>query len=386
MPGSLTCPNCGQQVETDSWKCTSCGIDLALAAVLTAELSFANPDQPVEGALIAPEIFVPRLGEILLEKKLIRPADLQTALNYSSSLASQNQPRLFGQILLDLKLIDRETLDQVITEQIYKLQAALRQSNQNLEQRVQERTFDLQNALSRLSELSQLKSNFISNISHELRTPLTHIRGYLDLFDDESLGPLNLAQRNALDIVLRSENRLEQLIDDLIRFTLAERGEFTLHMTPCTVDELINPCVERSDRIAQNQGVALQVDIPDGLPRVSADSEKITWVLIQLLDNAIKFTPAGGCVKVAVHAEDSLVTFRVSDTGIGIPKERFDELFEPFHQLDSSETRKYGGTGLGLALVKKIIDAHGSMIRVKSEVGAGSQFEFSLVKANEYDV
>jgi signal transduction histidine kinase len=291
-----------------------------------------------------------------------------------------------GQILLDLNIINRETLDLVITEQIYKLQAALQQSNQQLEQRVLERTNDLQTALEKLSELSQLKSNFISNISHELRTPLTHIKGYLDLFGDESLGPLNPTQKNAMDVVLRSEARLEQLIDDLIRFTLAERGEFTLNLGAFTAQELISPSVERSTRTAQNRSVSIEVNIPDGVPPVKADSEKITWVLLQLLDNAIKFTPKGGFVMVATEIEDSLVKFSVTDTGIGIPQERFSELFEPFHQLDSSERRKYGGTGLGLALVKKIIDAHGSTIKVKSEVGVGSRFEFSLIKANKDDV
>jgi len=381
MSGSVTCPSCGQHVEQDAWKCPHCGIDLALAAVLAEDRAFVYSSDETNRVLIAPEILVPRLGDILLEKKLIQPGDLESALSFSAQLASQNRSQLLGQILLNRRLIDRETLDLVITEQIFKLQAALQQSNQQLELRVQERTNDLQTALAKLSELSQLKSNFISNISHELRTPLTHLKGYLDLFADESLGSLNPTQKNAMDVLLRAEGRLEQLIDDLIRFTLAERGEFTLHLGTFTVAELINPCVERSSRTAQNRGISIDIIIPDGLPSVKADGEKITWVVLQLLDNAIKFTPKGGCVHIAAESENGLVTFSVTDTGIGIPKERFEELFEPFHQLDSSERRKYGGTGLGLALVKKIIDAHGSSIKIKSEVGIGTRFEFSLVRA-----
>jgi signal transduction histidine kinase len=381
MSVSVTCPSCGQQVEQDAWKCPRCGIDLALASVLAEDRAFAYSNEVSNGVMIAPEILVPRLGDILLEKKLIQPVDLESALSYSAQLASQNRPQLLGQILLDRHLIDRETLDLVITEQIFKLQAALHQSNQQLELRVKERTNDLQTALAKLSELSQLKSNFISNISHELRTPLTHIKGYLDLFADESLGSLTVAQKNAMDVLLRAEGRLEQLIDDLIRFTLAERGEFTLHLGNFTIAELIKPGIERSARAAQNREISIDIIIPDGLPSVKADDEKISWVILQLLDNAIKFTPKGGRVLIAAEPENDLVIFSVTDTGIGIPKERFGELFEPFHQLDSSERRKYGGTGLGLALVNKIIDAHGSTIRIKSEVGVGTRFEFSLVRA-----
>lgn len=118
--------------------------------------------------------------------------------------------------------------------------------------------------------------------------------------------------------------------------------------------------------------------MPNKLPLVRVDAEKIAWVLFQLQDNAIKFTPQGGHVVVAVDAEAGLVTFRVTDTGIGIAPNRINEIFEPFHQLDGSDNRPAGGTGLGLALVKRIIEGHNSKIIVRSEIGKGSQFEFSL--------
>ncbi len=114
------------------------------------------------------------------------------------------------------------------------------------------------------------------------------------------------------------------------------------------------------------------------------DEEKISWAIGQLLDNAIKFTPANGKVELHCEQEADKVKVIIKDSGIGIPAERFDEIFEPFHQLDGSSTRRYGGTGLGLALVRKIIEAHGSVIRIRSEINQGSEFEFSLTRSLKF--
>ena len=167
----------------------------------------------------------------------------------ASILMPENQ-RLFGKLLLELGLVDRETLDQVITEQILKLQEALQQSNRQLEQRVQERTIELQRALSKLSQLNELKSNFISNISHELRTPLTHMKGYLSIFVDGGLGPLTSQQEEALDVVMRAEARLKNLIEDLIQFSLAARSELSLNLTATNITGLIQTTLSRVKRQA----------------------------------------------------------------------------------------------------------------------------------------
>lgn len=139
---------------------------------------------------------------------------------------------MIGQKLLELGLVDRETLDQVVTEQILQLQQALQLANRQLEQRVLERTQDLQQALNKLSELNELKSNFISTISHELRTPLTHLKGYITLLADGSLGDLSEAQQEAMDVMERAEARLEHLIEDLIQFSLIARGQLSLTLNP----------------------------------------------------------------------------------------------------------------------------------------------------------
>lgn len=378
MAPENTCPRCGQRVEPDARVCPSCGVDFALAAILASEKAFDQSGRRADDAPITPEVFVPRLGDILLEKSLISPSDLQRALDYHKKLTIEKRPRRLGQVLLEMNLIDQETLDEIITGQIFQLQAALQKSNQQLEQRVLERTRDLQQALNKLSELNQLKSNFISNISHELRTPLTHIKGYLDLMADGGLGAMNEEQTSAVQVLQKSEARLEQLIEDLIRFSLAARGEFTLHKEVYTPRALVQSTTERADRQAQAKNIQLEVNLHDGVPPVHVDSEKLTWVLYQLIDNAVKFTQSGGKVLVVVEKDGRDAKFSIIDSGIGIPSDKIDEIFEPFHQLDGSESRRYGGTGLGLALVKRILEAHGSFIKVQSVVGMGSCFSFVL--------
>jgi signal transduction histidine kinase len=324
------------------------------------------------------------LGAYLVDRGVLTADQLQHALDIHQKNNADGKPRLFGKLLLELGLVDRETLDQVITEQILKLQEALQQSNRQLEQRVQERTIELQRALSKLSQLNELKSNFISNISHELRTPLTHMKGYLSIFQDGGLGPLTPQQEEALDVVMRAEGRLEKLIEDLIQFSLAARSELSLNLTPTNIKELIQAILSRVKRQARVKDINLHTSFPGDLPLVRIDNEKIAWVLHQLLDNAIKFTQKGGHVVVEAATEKKMVTVRVTDSGIGIAPERLDELFEPFHQLDSSDTRRYGGVGLGLALARRIVEAHGSSIRVQSKLGQGSRFEFPLPVVDDH--
>ena len=131
---------------------------------------------------------------------------------------------------------------------------------------------------------------------------------------------------------------------------------------------------------AARQRVTLEAEIPLDLPLISADEEKLNWLLLQLVDNGVKFTPAGGRVAIAAEAGEHRVIIRVSDTGIGIPQNRLEDIFEPFRQLDGSSTRRAGGTGLGLALVRRIIDAHGASVAVSSQVGRGSLFAMEFVR------
>jgi signal transduction histidine kinase len=329
---------------------------------------------------LRPEILVPKLGEYLVDRALISSGDLQRALALQEQRAHEGSPILLGQALVDLGLIDSSALDHAITEQIIHLRQALQATNTSLERRVQERTAELRRAMRRLADLDQLKSNFISNVSHELRTPLTHIIGYLELLDRGSLGPVTVEQHDALHVAQRSATRLAAMVDDLILFALTAHGELNVDLDWTSVSRVIVESVNTATAKAEARRIALRTEVEQDLPHVRADATRISWVLSQLLDNAVKFTPEAGRVVVNARLDPARehVVISVSDTGMGIPAERLTEVLEPFHQLDGSATRRQAGTGLGLALVKHILEAHDTTLEVESREGKGSRFSFSL--------
>jgi len=166
--------------------------------------------------------------------------------------------------------------------------------------------------------------------------------------------------------------------------SLASRGELSIERDNVDIRRLTNLAVKSCMDKAVGRGVNLHAVIDDHVPFVEADSQKVAWVLGQLIDNGIKFTPLGGSVIASVKCDgENLVVISVTDTGIGIPATKVNDIFEPFHQLDGSSTRRYGGTGLGLSLVRQIIEAHGSMLEVQSTEGRGSTFKFPLLAVPE---
>jgi len=229
-----------------------------------------------------------------------------------------------------------------------------------------------------------MKANFVANISHELRTPLTHIKGYLELLVTDSLGSVSNDQRHALQVSQRAATRLEGMIEDLIMFSLASRGEMSMKMDKVDIRRIVSLAATAASNKAEERGVQVLVAAPESIPVVQADPEKIGWVMNQLLDNGIKFTPSGGSVVINLKEDGhNLVQVSITDTGIGIPSSRLKEIFEPFHQLDGSSTRHYGGTGLGLSLVRQIVEAHGSLLDVQSVEGKGSTFKFPLLAVRD---
>jgi len=333
---------------------------------------------------LIPEMLVPRLGEHLVKQGHISENDLEKALAYQQESNGHGKNLLIGQTLLELKFLSKDRLDQAVTEQIIQLRSALQNTNRNLEQHVLERTTELQNALEKLSDLSELKTNFISNVSHELRTPLTVIKGYLTLIASETFGAITDEQKQALEVSQNASIRLDNMIEDLIMVSISSRGELSLKQEIVDIQSIAHIAEKAVLQKAVDREVTVIVVADENLPAMRVDGQKLTWVLGQLLDNGIKFTPAGGRVELRVEKEgEKLISITVSDTGIGIPIERLNEIFRPFHQLDGSTTRRYGGVGLGLLLVQQIIEAHGSILDVNSVEGRGTSIKFRLLATNK---
>jgi len=376
----LLCPRCGAAVEGGLASCPACGIDVALAAVLLERQALsvipAAPGTPFVG-----DALLSRFGEFLTKRGYITSGQLDSALGRQREVTGSGVRQTLGQILLEMGVLTREQLELASVEQVQELQTALRAANAQLGQRVADRTRELEQAYRKLTELDRLKGNFISNVSHELRTPLTKLKGFTALMAAGDLGPLTDEQRQAVEVMGRGVGELERLVGDLIQFAIGARGEMVLRPAAVSVADALARAVAAMRDRAASQGLSLQVHGPAPGIAVKADPEKLRWVLDQLLDNAIKFTPAGGRIEAGAERAGDRVRIWVADTGPGIAEARLPELFEPFHQLDGSTTRRRGGTGLGLALVKMIAAAHQGVVSVDTRPGAGSRFIIELPSA-----
>jgi signal transduction histidine kinase len=237
----------------------------------------------------------------------------------------------------------------------------------------------LETSLSKLRELDRLKSNFISTMSHELRTPLTSVIGYSEMMLEGLGGPLTTEQRDYLSIIMEKGENLLQLITSILDLTKVEAGRMRLVLSEIEVAQFVADAAATILPAARKKKIALSCEVGRDLPRMACDREKLRQALLNLLSNALKFTPTGGAIVVsAQHAGGDRIAIGVRDTGIGIPVEHLDKIFDVFYQVDSSNTREYGGAGLGLALVKSFVEAHGGEVQVRSTPGTGSTFTLLL--------
>lgn len=229
-------------------------------------------------------------------------------------------------------------------------------------------------------EVEEMKSNFLSVVSHELKTPLHSIKGFVDIILMGKAGQISDTQRDFLSIVKTQTTQLQNQINDLLEFSRLEAGQIKLRIENVNIAEVTTAVVDKLRLQAQDGLVDLHLAIASDLPTIQADRGRVEQVLTNLVDNAIKFTPSGGKITVSGEDQGMVIMVAVSDTGIGIPTEALERVFDRFYQVDGSPTRSYRGTGLGLTICRHIVEQHGGSIWVESEAGKGAVFRFTLPK------
>lgn len=261
-------------------------------------------------------------------------------------------------------------------ERVFQVQTALlRDDDQQISGVVT--TF---NDITELRNVERMKTEFVSSVSHELRTPLTSIKGFVRTMLDDTNGYYDREmQREFMGIIDSECDRLVRLISDLLNVSRIESGRsLELVLKPVNLPELIERRVSSQRSYTSRHEFEIKCDEP--FPQIVADEDKVDQILTNLLSNAVKYSPEGGKITAEAHDLGDAVSVSVSDQGIGIPPEHLDKVFIRFHRVDNRDTRQAGGTGIGLYLVKHLVDAHRGTVEVKSEVGKGSTFTFTLPK------
>jgi two-component system, OmpR family, phosphate regulon sensor histidine kinase PhoR len=227
--------------------------------------------------------------------------------------------------------------------------------------------------ITEIRRLERARRDFIANISHEFKTPLTAIQGFAETLLGGALDDMQNRQR-FLEIIREHALRLGRLTDDLLELAQIEAGQMQREMKPVLVADIIDPCMEVTRIKAEQKGLLLEAEYDKDLPALRGDVRSFQEILQNLLDNAVRYTPSGGSIRVKAVVEGSEAVLSVADTGIGILKTDQDRIFERFYRADAARSRESGGTGLGLSIVKHLVDVLGGRIRVESEVGQGSTF------------
>ena len=284
------------------------------------------------------------------QELLIRNRRLVESLQQSNKLLSEANEKLRGEI-----------------NERKRMELEIQNMNEQLEAQNKE-----------LEKASRAKSDFLARMSHELRTPLNVIMGFTELMLDQVPGKINKEQRQCLDDVLTSSRDLLGLINEVLDLSKVEAGKVELKLKNIVLAEVVESVTSAMMAVLSQRRQSLDVDLDKGLPLVRADESRLRQVFFNLLSNASQFTPDGGKLRIKASKKGGWCQVRVSDNGIGIKKKDLKQIFEPFYQADSSMTRERRGTGLGLSLVKEIVEMHGGQIGVESEWGKGSSFIFTL--------
>ncbi len=275
------------------------------------------------------------------------------------------------------EITQRKRMEQELQEKNEWLDA----QNEELQSQTEELKAQRQELIEKTQEVeraNQLKSEFLANMSHELRTPLNVIIGFSELMADEVPGKINEEQRQCLSDVLNSSQHLLRLINGVLDLSRIESGKVELNMQSIALGEVISSLTRTMMPILTPRKQSLDIEIEEGLPLICADEGKLAQVLLNLVDNSSKFTPDGGKLKIEAVRDGDWCRVSVIDNGIGINKEDQERIFEPFSRLENPLVKERGGTGLGLALVKQIVERYGGLIWVESEYGKGSRFNFTV--------
>lgn len=236
----------------------------------------------------------------------------------------------------------------------------------------------LKRANKKLMELDKLKSDFVSMVSHELKTPLTPMKTSAEflLQNDPDLN----VRREMLELIVRNIDRQTRMVNDMLDISRIESGNMRFRKEMQDMNEIINSAIETMKKQLEDKKINITTDIPTDLFKINADKDKLIQVFINLLSNALKFTPSGGNVEIKANESEKYVEVYVKDDGIGIPPDKTDKIFNKFYQIDSTSARLYGGSGLGLAITKSIVEGHGGTIRVESTPDEGSVFILTFLK------
>jgi PAS domain S-box-containing protein len=232
-------------------------------------------------------------------------------------------------------------------------------------------------------EIAKAKNEFISIVAHELRTPMTSIKGYTDLMLQGAVGMLTEGQQHFLGIVKSNVDRLTELVNDLLDISRIEAGRIKLEPVPLRMEEIVREVCDDVAETIRERGLTLELDLPTAIPAVHTDRNRIIRVLVNLLSNAYRYTPAGGTITVSVRQVRGAVQVDVADTGIGIGEEDQERVFEPFYRANQPLVNQQTGTGLGLPIVRSLIQMLGGRLWLQSELGKGSTFSFTLPLESE---
>lgn len=313
-------------------------------------------------------LLVAALGVYLVNRLIQRPV---------SDILEGMRAMAAGDLSRRVNLTSRDEMGELA--QGFNLMAArLEELYSGLEQKVAERTAELKEKNLQLERVSRHKSEFLANMSHELRTPLNSIIGFSELLEDQTFGPLNEKQKQYVQTVLSSGRHLLGLINDILDLSKVEAGRMELRPEGFLLSEALSSILATVQTLAGKKGIALEVRQDPRLIHLFADPARFKQIMYNLLSNAIKFTPEKGRVRVEAGLEEDKALISVSDSGIGIGPEDQEKVFQEFQQVESGYARKHEGTGLGLALTKRLVQLHGGTIWVESQPGQGSTFSFTL--------